>query len=263
MIDTLPEGRSIGTMQAPLQWILTHTSRFVGAVVITVQDGRGVILIEKGKACGYYFHHENVVLKGRSAFDYFNALQAIDFDLRKYTPEEFTRAITLYDGEDAVLAPAAPEEEPLPEPEDGGVGDVRDMLQMLTTRIMNPEAGGRGETPVAPPAETRHTAENDKIREILRQPGVEGIALFGERVELTSTGHVDFKKVMDTVEKRVHWAKEMSAKMKMGPFSQITHQFEMGDVIIAPFGDDFICIVTSSEAPLGSIRSLIRSIQAA
>jgi len=46
MIDQLPEGKSIGWMQAPPQWIFTHTVRFIGVVRVVIQDGEGFILIK-------------------------------------------------------------------------------------------------------------------------------------------------------------------------------------------------------------------------
>ena len=39
MISELPTGTSIGMMQASLDWILTHSIRFLGAVLITVPAG--------------------------------------------------------------------------------------------------------------------------------------------------------------------------------------------------------------------------------
>ena len=54
MIDQLPEGKSIGWMQAPPQWIFTHTVRFMGIVRVVIQDGEGFILIKKGKPLVYF-----------------------------------------------------------------------------------------------------------------------------------------------------------------------------------------------------------------
>ena len=60
MMDQLPEGKSIGWMQAPPQWIFSHTLRFIGIVRIVIQDGEGFILINKGKVLGYYFKHGRI-----------------------------------------------------------------------------------------------------------------------------------------------------------------------------------------------------------
>ena len=60
MIEQLPEGKSIGWMQAPPQWIFTHTVRFVGIVRVVIQDGEGFILIKRGKPLSYYFKHGRI-----------------------------------------------------------------------------------------------------------------------------------------------------------------------------------------------------------
>ncbi len=67
MIDRLPQGTSIGEMQAPLEWIYSHTARFVGIVAITVQDGKGFILVRKGTPLAYYFRYAANMLKGPAA----------------------------------------------------------------------------------------------------------------------------------------------------------------------------------------------------
>ena len=86
----LPEGKSLGWMQAPPSWISSHTVRFVGIVRVVIQDGEGYILIKKGKPLFHYFRHGTIELKGRSALDYFNSHPIIEFNLCKYTPEELS-----------------------------------------------------------------------------------------------------------------------------------------------------------------------------
>ena len=65
MMEELPEGKSIGWMQAPPQWIFSHTLRFIGIVRIVIQDGEGFILINKGKVLGYYFKHGRIETPGQ------------------------------------------------------------------------------------------------------------------------------------------------------------------------------------------------------
>jgi hypothetical protein len=110
MIDQLPEGKSIGWMQSPPQWIFTHTVRFIGVVRVVIQDGEGFILIKKGKPLVYYFKHGRIELHGHGALDYFNSHPTIEFNLCKYTPEEFAQALKICDVEEA-----QPETESVPE----------------------------------------------------------------------------------------------------------------------------------------------------
>lgn len=95
MIKNLPEGTSIGEMRASLQWILSHTARFAGLVLVTIQGSRGFILINMGKPLAYYFRHGQNVLNGHAAYEYFQSQPFIQFELRKYTPLEMTLALGL------------------------------------------------------------------------------------------------------------------------------------------------------------------------
>ncbi|MCK9579392.1 MAG: hypothetical protein M0Q92_02950, partial [Methanoregula sp.] len=121
MIDQLPEGISIGWMQAPPQWIFTHTVRFIGIVRVVIQDGEGFILIQKGKPLAYYFKHGRIELKGHAALDYFNSHPTIEFNLCKYTSEEFAEALKIcnIDEEGTIIPPQQEKtvpETPLPKP---------------------------------------------------------------------------------------------------------------------------------------------------
>ena len=96
----LPEGQSLGWMQAPASWISSHTVRFIGVVRVVIQDGEGFILIKKGKPLFHYFKHGTIELKGHTALDYFNSHPVIEFNLCKYTPDEFAWALKLCNIED-------------------------------------------------------------------------------------------------------------------------------------------------------------------
>jgi hypothetical protein len=96
----LPEGKSLGWMQAPASWISTHTVRFIGVVRVVIQDGEGFILIKKGKPLFHYYKHGTIELKGHAAVDYLNSHPVIEFNLCKYTPDEFAWALKLCNIED-------------------------------------------------------------------------------------------------------------------------------------------------------------------
>ena len=116
MIKNLPEGTSIGEMRASLPWILSHTARFAGLVLVTIQGSRGFILINMGKPLLYYFRHGNNVLKGHTAYEYFRSQPFIQFDLRKYTAIEMTLAISLASDAEgtAGFAPPGKREDEMP-----------------------------------------------------------------------------------------------------------------------------------------------------
>ena len=128
MIDQLPEGKNIGWMQAPPQWIFTHTARFVGIVRIVIQDGEGFILIRKGKPLVYYFRQGRIVLCGEEALEYINSRPTIEFSLCRYSADELSRALKICNideipaeqeivQEPGVVVPAAETKEPVSLPQ--------------------------------------------------------------------------------------------------------------------------------------------------
>jgi len=98
--ETITGRKSLGWMQAPASWISSHTVRFIGVVRVVIQDGEGFILIKKGKPLFHYFKHGTIELKGHTAQDYFNSHPVIEFNLCKYTPDEFAWALKLCNIED-------------------------------------------------------------------------------------------------------------------------------------------------------------------
>jgi hypothetical protein len=96
----LPQGKSLGWMQAPASWITTHTLRFIGVVRVVIKGREGFILIKKGKPLFYYFKQGTIELKGKTALDYFNSHPLIDFNLCKYNRDEFAWALNLCNIED-------------------------------------------------------------------------------------------------------------------------------------------------------------------
>jgi hypothetical protein len=96
----LPQGKSLGWIQAPASWVTTHTSRFIGVVRVVIKGGEGFILIKKGKPLFYYFKQGTTELKGNRALDYFNSHALIDFNLCKYNRDEFAWALNLCNIED-------------------------------------------------------------------------------------------------------------------------------------------------------------------
>jgi predicted regulator of Ras-like GTPase activity (Roadblock/LC7/MglB family) len=113
-MKALPEGKSLGWMQAPSSWISSHTVRFIGVVRVVIQDGEGFILIKKGRPLFHYFKHGTIELKGHTALDYFNSHPVIEFNLCKYTPDEFAWAMKICNIEDH--EPVVPREPAVPGP---------------------------------------------------------------------------------------------------------------------------------------------------
>ncbi len=95
MINQLPPGKLIGRMQAPPEWVFSHTARFTGVVRVTIRDGSGFTLVRKGRQIAHYFRYGTTVLCGEEAQNYFSSQPVIEFSLCRYSPEEFSRALAI------------------------------------------------------------------------------------------------------------------------------------------------------------------------
>src|SRR5512138_1074406 len=93
MMDQLPLGKHIGRMQAPPEWVFSHTAKFTGIVRVTIREGSGFSLIRKGRALVHYFRYGDTVLCGEEAEKYIRSQPVLEFSLCRYSPEEFSRAL--------------------------------------------------------------------------------------------------------------------------------------------------------------------------
>jgi len=246
MMERLPEGKAIGEMQTSLQWIFAHTSRFAGAVRITAQDGEGFLLVQKGEPLAAYFRHPLKSLTGLPALKYFASRPILDFGLRRYGPEEMQEALTVSGELQALLQPDT--ESPVTGPSgesgrDSGADGV--------------EAGGEGRSGGAPSAQ-----DPGLLGVVLQQPGVTAVACFADGLCISSAGRIDADYTVAFAEDLLRWSCGLqSAPPASGEFMQMTIFYRGGNVIIAPWGDEYLCIFTTPEVQFGQIRRMIRELQ--
>ncbi|MCK9298747.1 roadblock/LC7 domain-containing protein [Methanoculleus sp. YWC-01] len=236
MMDKLPGGKAIGEMQAPLQWIFSHTARFAGAVRITMQDGEGVVLVQKGVPLAAQFKHPLKSLNGPSALKYFDSQPILDFGLWKYETDEMQEALDLCRQDEALLHP---DREP-PAADPPREHDGRSL------------AAGAVE----------HGASPGPFGAVLQQPGVTAVACFSDGLCLSSAGDLDADYTVAFAEDLLRWSLGLrSAAPACGAFVQMTLFYRGGNVIIAPYGDEYLCIFTTPEVQFGQIRRMIRELQ--
>lgn len=310
MIKNLPEGTSIGEMNASLQWILSHTARFAGIVLVTIQGNNGFILINLGKPLVYYFRQGNNVLKGAAAYEYFQSQPFIQFDLRKYTVLEMTLALGLTsDGErtsgkigpdkpvtgNKPEIPALPGSPPPGETTHESSGhqisqsagenglslyemDASQYPEFLKETKPSPglpqnetliEEGGAGPAhfPGSPIRSMENQIEPKKtdigeliLGQIINLPGVLAVTIFRRGLNVVSIGEINPENLVDVAEDLIESAKGLSSVMRTGPFIQVSLQIPAGNIIIAPYYDEYACILTSPEINLGQIRKIIREL---
>jgi predicted regulator of Ras-like GTPase activity (Roadblock/LC7/MglB family) len=359
-MKALPEGKSLGWMQAPASWIDSHTVRFIGVVRVVIQDGEGFILIKKGKPLFYYFKQGTIELKGHTALDYFNSHPVIEFNLCKYTPDELAWAMKLCNIEDhdhvvpkgPVVPKPASTEHSLPDrtavpsaaqpardtgipvtivvptpvptvnkapvvsgkvsweylpsssPADSTVAKpARDTRIPVEVSPPVPKVEKRAVVsgPVStvhqPPASTTYPSVANTVRDTrvpvvapLPVPGVEekgvepqpvvredpevtilsqirdmngivALAVFNDSCTVTMMGDADSEVLVTIARKMLETAKKMTPRLPWGPFVHMTIQIPAGNMIIAPYQDNYLCLLTTRVINIGHIRRILRDIQ--
>jgi hypothetical protein len=309
----LPEGKSLGWMQAPASWITTHTLRFIGVARVVIQDGDGFILIKKGKPLFYYFKQGTIELKGNTALDYFNSHPVIDFNLCKYNPDEFTWALKLCNIEDhepvvpKVSVPVSrqptlssrPADPPVVKPvEDKKIPEpdlVYPKEQRIERTIVSEPVSRQPiepfrptDPPVAKPVEDKripapvavsprvHTlykravvpqpADGDdtditilsQIREI---DGIVAVSVFNDNRFVITIGDTDSEALLKIARAMLETAKKITPRPTWGPFVHMTIELPAGNMIITPYRDNYLCLLTTRTINIGHIRRILRDLQ--
>jgi predicted regulator of Ras-like GTPase activity (Roadblock/LC7/MglB family) len=102
--------------------------------------------------------------------------------------------------------------------------------------------------------------DEGKLNSILQQPGVMAISVFFEGFPVQSFGNADFDQIAAMAEDLLRAGRKMIANMRLGQFEQILIETTEKKIIIAPFGDLFLCLYTAPEANLGLIRLALHSL---
>jgi hypothetical protein len=316
MMEKLPEGTVIGQMRASFDWVLSHTARFAGIVVVTVQDSRGFILIDKGKPLAYYFRHGKRILKGHNAYEYFHSQDAILFELRRYSPEEMAKALKIASAEDkktpsqesVFLSGNQPDlptgsgivsgeqdtgnstagnarsehGEETEKKEAGPVEEASQTTGILAAAVLaqmdgagsyrdNRDSGEEYTEPVEEEPEIPlFETEDDVVAnvgelllgQIIGLPGVVAVSIFKQGMNILSIGDISLESLIADAEDLLGSVKEVSSVIRTGPFVQMTLQIPAGNVIIAPYWDEYLCILTRPGINLGQIRKILRDIPA-
>ncbi|MFA5268177.1 MAG: hypothetical protein WC379_09400 [Methanoregula sp.] len=324
MIDQLPEGKSIGWMQSPPQWIFTHTVRFVGVVRVVIQDGEGFILIKKGKPLVYYFKHGRIELHGHGALDYFNSHPTIEFNLCKYTPEEFAQALKICNVEEEVpetesvqaqVVPVVPiheevfeqpaeeppeiprhEQPPLTIPEKPEPLSEKPLATVPVTREATvpvmmgsaipvtreaavPVMPGSAipvkhvmavpikpqqvitDRPLIPQPAVLEDPDIKIIGQIKKLNGIVAISVFNDDRNILLMGDVEIEPLLKIARTMLATTTKITPHLDWGSFVHMTLQIPEGNVIIAPYHENNLCILTTRTINIGHIRRILRDLQ--
>ena len=97
--------------------------------------------------------------------------------------------------------------------------------------------------------------------QILLMPGVVSVSIFNQGLAVLTMGEVNMEDISVLAEDLLSQALHIAKTMHMGDFIQMTLQIPGGNVIIAPFHNEYLCILTTPEINLAQIRRLLRDIQ--
>jgi predicted regulator of Ras-like GTPase activity (Roadblock/LC7/MglB family) len=99
------------------------------------------------------------------------------------------------------------------------------------------------------------------LRKVLVQPGVIAVSAFSEGFSVQSLGEADFDQVAAMAEDLLRAGIKIARDMKIGLIDQIILETDTGKIIIAPYGDLYLCVFTGPDVNLGLIRVVLKSIQ--
>ena len=247
-----PAGSDGGIISNPQdEGFIRDLMTFVGAIEIETGAGHGFILTENGKLISAYFRSDEGVFRGKEALTHMTLDSDVNdnqtFSLRRYDAREFSQAVGISRDEHLLLSGSGPASQaavqsvpqPGPEPEAPAV-------------TVNPEPA----SPVPP-----EYLDEVRLRKILIQPGVIAVSAFFEGFPVQSFGDADFEHVAASAEDFMRAGMKITQEMKTGNLDQLILETAHNKFIIAPCGDLYLCIFTTSEAQLGLIRVVLKSIQ--
>ncbi|KLK87586.1 dynein regulation protein LC7 [Methanoculleus sediminis] len=218
----LPDGISLGRLQGPLSSLASISPHFTGAVRISEPGGTGFVLVQSGKPYAAAFENSSKGLL-LSGDEAYSYL----FDRPSLDSE-----LIAYTAEETEAA-----------------------------REASREAGCLISEGGAKPSSRIGSVDTSCLDQIVRQPGVIAVSVFHEGFALQSLGSADFEQVAAVAEDLLRAGTRITGDMEMGDLSQIILETPAGKLIIAPYGDLSLCILTKSDANLGLIRLSIRGMQ--
>ncbi|MDD3622319.1 MAG: hypothetical protein PHQ81_07925 [Methanofollis sp.] len=233
MTVILPEGTSLGTMQAPLTWVFSHTGKFVGKVAVQVQGGNGFLLIRKGEEIAYWFRYGKMVLRGSAAREYLLSQGVIELTLCRYTEEEFSIALEWCNGHGVQIAGSA--------------------------HAMTPATGSeepRVQTQVEPPQ------TQPPVRQV---PAMlwsdDGIVMVGR----CGAGGLEIlagMKPADLDERALcssfGVARKLADTLGIGEISDFTLETRSGTYLVSEEDEGILCLIATPDVPFGRVRALLQ-----
>ena len=202
--------------------------------------GKGFILMRNGELVAASFEDKEGTYSGDAAVRYIMNIQENDdslsrqnFIMRPYTQEDYAEALEICGEGGFFIGTRPPLHDTAP-----------------------PPAKENGESRTA-----SCTVDEGTLHKIMSQPGVIAVSAFYEGFPVLSLGEADFEHVAARAEDFLRAGTRIAMDMDLGQPDQMILETTENKFIIVPCGDLFLCIITRSDAQLGLMRVLLRSIQ--
>jgi len=114
---------------------------------------------------------------------------------------------------------------------------------------------------ISPPPAVPDRLDERILRKVLVQPGVIAVSAFSDGFSVQSLGEADFDQVAAMAEDLLRAGIKIAKDMNIGLVDQIILETGFGKIIIAPYGDLFLCVYTRPDVNLGLIRVVLKSLQ--
>lgn len=226
----LPDGKIFGSMTAPLSEVLPFTEAFHAIVRVRIDDAdTGFVLSDEGNAVAALYHRGDEEMKGDGALARLLAMSSLPCELGRYGDDEYALALERCRDAGCLIDREDPHE-------DATVADS--MVSEKSTPELNEES----------------------LHLILSQPGVIAVSAFYEGFAVQSVGATDFDRVAAISEDLLRAGLKIAGDMDMGCLDEIILEAPGGKLIIAPFGDLSLCVLTAANANLGLVRVALRSV---
>lgn len=271
MTAAIPKGTTIGRIETSLHWLLSHTSRLQGAIMIRVPDGKGFILIDYGRPAAFMFRLGDRVIRGEAARQILARYDVLDASLRRYTDGEFREAMALVGTGAGITGHRM--ETAAPPPFMNMFDDLQGAGKEAKSRpagpaTRNPDQVGEGpvtgkdrrdRAAVSAVPEREQTSENVLDR-IADTPGVSAVAIFRKGVIVDSRGDAFLEDLVEPAEEVLLSVFEVLALLSTGPLVQVTIRLSGSTVTISPFNDGYLLVLTHPGINLGQIRKLVHDV---
>jgi len=236
----LPAGTVGETITNPSkEELIPYLETFQGLVEIETEYGHGFILNKNGNLAGAYFKKNNYgIFRGKPALLHM-AIETTGtsdspkvFKVRKYTLEEFSRAVQNSQKE-GVLINGASSSSTAPDVDKKNHPGSKylDYLNLTT------------------------------LKKLKNLAGVIAVSTFYDGFPIQCIGDADFENTAASAEDLMRQATKISQELKIGSLDQIILETDDNKFIIAPCGDIHLCVFTTADAHLGLIRVVLKSIQ--